>query len=252
MLVLKIGGQELDDPTFVNQLGAAVAALPTPPILVHGGGKEIRELQKRLGVEPQYIDGLRVTDTESLDIVQMVLIGRVNKRLVSSLSMAGVDAFGMSGVDRTAIKAEKLLHPRGDLGQVGRVTHVRTEVFKRLLEDGITPTLSPLCYGADGSIFNVNADHVATAVAVAMRAEAIVFVSNVPGVLHDGTLVERLTAAEVEQLIADKVIVDGMVPKVRSALEAIEGGVAAVRITNLEGLKAGSGTTIAHQEESGG
>lgn len=244
MLVLKIGGQELDDPDFVKRLGQTVATLNQAPILVHGGGKEIRELQNRLGVKPQYIDGLRVTDAESLDIVQMVLVGRVNKRLVSTLSMAGVDAFGMSGVDRASVKAEKLEHPDGDLGQVGRVVHVRTEVFERLLEDGITPTLSPLCFGADGTIFNVNADHVATAVAVAMQAEALVFVSNVPGVMQDKAVLPRLTAAEVEQLIESKVIIDGMIPKSRSALEALHGGVSAVKITNLDGLKAGTGTTI--------
>jgi len=244
MLVLKIGGQELDEPAVVKKIGQAVAALDTPPILVHGGGKEIKELQHRLGVVPQYIDGLRVTDEESLDIVQMVLVGRVNKRLVSSLSMAGVDAFGMSGGDRNAIKAEKLEHPGGDLGQVGRVAHVRTEVFERLLEDGITPTVSPLCYGADGSIFNVNADHVALAIAIAMQAQALVFLSNVPGVLRDGQLLPYLTVADVEQLIKEKVIVKGMIPKTRSALEAVKAGVTAVKITNLDGLKAGSGTTI--------
>jgi acetylglutamate kinase len=158
-----------------------------------------------------------------------------------------VDAFGMSGVDRTSIKAEKLEHPAGDLGQVGRVTQVRTEVFTRLLEDGITPTVSPLCYGADGSIFNVNADHVAMAVAVAMKADALVFVSNVPGVLRDKELLPRLTAADVTQLIQGQVIRNGMIPKVKSALEALAGGVAAVRITNLEGLKAGTGTTIVQE-----
>jgi acetylglutamate kinase len=244
MFVLKIGGQELDDKDFVGRLGEAVAALDEAPILVHGGGKEVRQLQERLGVEPQYIDGLRVTDEQSLDIVQMVLVGRVNKRVVASMSMAGVDAFGMSGVDRAAVKAEKLEHPGGDLGQVGRVVEVRNEVFERFLEDGVTPVLSPICFGADGTMFNVNADHVALAVAIAVRAEALVFVSNVPGVLRDGEVIPRLTAAEVEQLIEEKVIVDGMVPKTRSALAAVEGGVQAVRITNLDGLKAGTGTTI--------
>ena len=244
MLVIKIGGQELDDPDFVRRIGVAVAALDSAPVLVHGGGKEIRQLQDRLGLTPQYIDGLRVTDAESLDIVQMVLVGRVNKRLVSSLSLAGVDAFGMSGVDRASVKAEKLDHPGGDLGHVGHVVDVRTEVFTRLLEDGITPALSPLCYGADGSMFNVNADHVAQAVATALQADALVFVTNVPGVLHDGESLSHLTASEVEQLIEDKVIVDGMIPKARSALEAVRGGVAAVRITDLEGVTAGTGTTI--------
>lgn len=244
MLVIKVGGNEIDDPAFIAEMGQAIAALPVAPILVHGGGKEIRELQTRLGVKPQYIDGLRVTDTESLDIVKMVVAGRVNKRVVASLGKAGVDAFGMSGVDRSAVKAEKLLHPSGDLGLVGRVVSVRTEVFARLLEDNVTPVLSPICYGADGSIFNVNADHVAQAVAIAIQADTLVFVSNVPGVLKDDTLLPHLTTAEVEQLIETGVIKDGMIPKVRSALEAVNGGVAAVKITNLVGLKAGTGTVI--------
>jgi acetylglutamate kinase len=242
--IIKIGGNELDDPNFIANLGQAVVALVEPTILVHGGGKEIRELQEKLGIAPQYIDGLRVTDAESLSVVKMVLAGRINKRLVASLVAAGVDAFGMSGVDRSAIKAEKLQHPQGDLGQVGRVNYVRTEVFKHLLEDGVTPVLSPICYGPDGSIFNVNADHVAMAVAIAMPAEVLVFVSNVPGVLRHGDLLPRLTTAEVEQLIAEKIIVDGMIPKVRSAVEALTGGVRAVKITNLTGLKEGTGTII--------
>ena len=244
MLVIKIGGNELDDPGFIDRLGEAMAALTTPAILVHGGGKEIRELQQQLGVTPQYIKGLRVTDAISLDIVKMVLAGRINKRLVSSLLKAGVDAFGMSGIDRAAIKAVKLEHPDGDLGQVGRVVEVRTEVFRRLLEDGTVPVLSPICYGPDGSTFNVNADHVAQAVAIAMQAEALVFVSNVPGVLQAEVVMPQLTTTEVEQLIADQIIVDGMIPKVQSAVEAVNGGVLAVKITNLDGLKAGTGTTI--------
>ena len=237
MLVIKIGGNELDDPTFIDKIGQAIAALA-------GGGKEIRELQQRLGVEPQYIDGLRVTDPESLSIVKMVLAGRINKQLVASLLTAGVDAFGMSGVDRSSIKAEKLQHPAGDLGQVGRIVEVRETVFKRFLEDGVTPVLSPICYGPDGSIFNVNADHVARAVAIALQADTLVFVSNVPGVLRDQELLPHLTSAEVEQLIEEKVIIEGMIPKVRSALEAVNGGVAAVKITNVAGLKEGTGTVI--------
>lgn len=248
MLVLKISGHELDDTAFVDRLGEAVAAVKEPFILVHGGGKEIRDLQQRLGIEPQYVEGLRVTDAESLVVVKMVLAGRVNKRLVASLNLAGLDAFGMSGVDRACLKAQKLQHPKGDLGQVGQVVEVRTEVFQHLLEAGVTPVLSPICYGADGSIFNVNADHVAMAVAIAMQAQQLVFVSNVPGVLQNKALLPKLTPHQVEQLIADEVITDGMIPKVRSANEAVIGGVAAVRITNLEGLKANTGTIITRHD----
>jgi acetylglutamate kinase len=243
--VIKVGGNELDDPAFVQGLIQAVQGLPEPAVLVHGGGKEIRTLQERLGLEPQYVDGLRVTDVESLAVVEMVLAGRINKRLVAALTAAGVDAFGMSGVDRGAVKAEKLEHPAGDLGWVGRVVAVRTEVFSRLLDDGIMPVLSPICWGSDGSIFNVNADHVALAVARELPAEALVFVSNVPGVLADGRLIECITPAQAEALIADGTIAGGMIPKVRSALEAVAGGVAAVRITNLDGLAQGTGTTVA-------
>lgn len=243
--VIKVGGNELDDPVFVGGLVRAVQALAEPPVLVHGGGKEIRTLQERLGLEPQYVDGLRVTDVESLAVVQMVLAGRVNKRLVAALTAEGVDAFGMSGVDRGAIKAEKLEHPAGDLGWVGRVVEVRTQVFRRLLEDGITPVLSPICWGADGSMFNVNADHVALAVAQSLDAGRLVFVSNVPGVLVGDELIQRISTGQAEALIAEGVIAGGMLPKIRSALEAVSGGVAEVRITNLQGLAQDSGTIVA-------
>ena len=242
--VIKVGGNELDDPAFVEGLVGVVRQLAEPLVLVHGGGKEIRSLQERLGLEPQYVDGLRVTDQESLAVVQMVLAGRVNKRLVAALNVQGVDAFGMSGVDRGAVKAEKLDHPAGDLGWVGRVVAVRSEVFRRLLDDGITPVLSPICWGADGSMFNVNADHVALAVATELAAETLVFLSNVPGVMNEGQLIESISPARVEALIDDGVVFGGMVPKIRSALEAVAGGVGAVRITNLEGLAEGTGTVV--------
>lgn len=248
--VLKIGGNELDDPAFIGQLVETVKGLPSPPVIVHGGGKEIRELQEKLGMEARYIEGLRVTDNASLEVVQMVLSGRINKRLVAALGAAGVDAFGMSGIDRGAVKAEKLHHPAGDLGWVGRVVAVRSEVFLNLLENGITPVLSPVCYGPDGSIFNVNADHVAEAVALALQADALVFVSNVPGVLVEGKLVERLDPAQAQAWIADGTISGGMIPKVRAALEAVAHGVKAVRITNLEGLQHQSGTLVIRGSEA--
>ena len=171
--VIKIGGNDLDNPEFVQRLAEAVKELGQLSVLVHGGGKEIRSLQERLGLEPRYVEGLRVTDSASLEVVQMVLTGRVNKRLVAALIAEGVDAFGMSGIDRSAVKAEKLEHPGGDLGWVGRVVAVRSEVFLNMLENGVTPVLSPICWGSDGSIFNVNADHVAEAVARALEANML-------------------------------------------------------------------------------
>ncbi len=242
MLVLKIGGNEIDNPDFIEALGTAIAALENPPIVVHGGGKEIRQLQEKLGIAPQYIDGLRVTDTESLSMVQMVLAGRVNKRLVAALSHADVDAFGMSGIDRACVRAKKLEHPGGDLGHVGEVTEVRTKVFTRLLGDAVTPVLSPICYGPGGNIFNVNADHVAVAIAKALHADELVFVTNVPGVLKDGAVQSHLSSVDVQTLVDEGVIQGGMIPKIHSALEAMHAGVPTVRITNLEGLKTNTGT----------
>lgn len=244
MRVLKVGGNEIDDPAFVDLLGEAIAALPEPPVVIHGGGKEIKQLQERLGLEPQYIDGLRVTDMESLALVEMVLAGRVNKRLVASLSNAGIDAFGMSGIDRASVCAKKLVLPNGDLGYVGQVTEVRAQVFHHLLDDNVVPVLSPICYGPGGDVFNVNADHVAVAVAIALKADELVFISNVPGVLRDEQLIPNLTLAQAEALIADETIKGGMIPKVRSALEGVQSGVASVRITNLTGVKNGTGTVF--------
>ena len=244
MFVLKVGGNEIDDEEFVERLGQVLGSLAKPIVLVHGGGKEIKQLQEQLGLKPQYIDGLRVTDADSLALVQMVLAGRVNKRLVATLSNAGLDVFGMSGIDRASIQAKKLEHPQGDLGYVGQVTYVKREVFTRLLEDGVFPILSPICYGPGGNVFNVNADHVALALAVALEAEELVFLTNVPGVLQDGELLSKLTSSETEALITSEVIFGGMIPKVRSALNAVQGGVKTVRITNLDGLQAGTGTKI--------
>lgn len=244
MLVLKVGGNEIDDPNFVKQLGQVLVSVQAPMVLVHGGGKEIKQLQERLGLEAQYIDGLRVTDEESLALVEMVLAGRINKRLVASLSNAGLDAFGMSGIDRASIQAEKMEHPGGDLGYVGKITRVKADVFRHLINDDVVPILSPICYGPGGHIFNVNADHVALAVAVALDADELVFLTNVPGVLHNEALLPALTAPEVEALIDEAVIFGGMIPKVKSALQAVERGVKAVRITNLAGLRQGTGTVI--------
>ena len=242
--VIKIGGNDLDDVQFVEGLVQAIKALARPVILVHGGGKEISAMQTRLGLQPRYVEGLRVTDDEALAVTQMILSGLVNKRLVAALLAAGVDALGLSGVDRAVVQAEKMEHPTGDLGWVGRIVSVRAEVLMELLKAGVTPVLAPLCWGSGGYIYNVNADHVAEAVARAVAAEALVFVSNVPGVLVGGRPVAYLSPEQVNAWIADGTISGGMIPKVRSALTALERGVAAVRITDLQGLLQGTGTVI--------
>jgi acetylglutamate kinase len=247
MLVLKVGGNELDDPQFVRGFARAVAAMRPTPVLVHGGGKEIGQIQQALGGQPRFVAGLRVTDETALLAAQMVLCGSVGTRLVAALLAAGADAQGLSGVDRGLIRVEKQRHPEGDLGWVGRPIAVRAGVLLELLARGVTPVVAPVSLGPEGP-YNVNADEAAGAVAAAIGAGEVVFVTNVPGVLVGGErggakTAPLLTRAEVEGLIGDGTISGGMIPKVRAALGALDAGVAAARITNLAGLEDG-GTMI--------
>jgi len=243
-LVLKIGGNELDTPGFLDDLAAVVAAMASLPVVVHGGGKEIARLQQELGLTPRFVEGLRVTDEASLRVAEMVLSGLVNKRLVAAFITAGVRALGLSGVDLGLIRVEKMQHPTRDLGRVGRVVAVRGEVLEGFLSQGIVPIVSPISAGADGLTYNVNADHAAVALARAIGAEALVFITNVPGVLVHDQPAARLTIDEAQALIAEGTITGGMIPKVQSALEAIEAGVREARITDLAGMRKGGGTTI--------
>jgi len=241
MLVLKVGGNEIDDASFLAGLAHAVAAMQDAPVIVHGGGKEIAELQVKFGLTPHFVEGLRVTDDASLAIAEMVLSGSVNKRIVAALVNAGVDAIGLSGVDRGVVRVEKMVHPAGDLGRVGKVVGVRGEVLQDYVEHHVVPVISPISLGVEGA-YNVNADSVACAIASALNASAVVFVTNVAGVMQDERVIPALSAREAETLIKSQVIKDGMIPKVRAALNAITGGAHTARITNLEGLGNGGGT----------
>lgn len=244
--LLKIGGAELQAGEPIAALTAAVAPLAreTSLVIVHGGGNDIARLQQRLGLEPRFIEGLRVTDDESLWAAEMALSGSVNKRLVAHLVQARVRALGLSGVDAGLLIANKLEHSGGDLGHVGTIRFVNTECLLDLLRLGFTPVVSPISLGCDGSVYNVNADHAALAVACALGVNEMIMLTNVPGVLLDGAVVPELRQAEAEAQIASGAISGGMIPKVRSALEAVQAGVARVRITDLAGLAAGAGTAV--------
>ena len=245
-LVLKVGGNELEDEEFLKALTKAVPVLRRSMylIIVHGGGRKIAQLQERLGLETCFVEGLRVTDQESLQVAEMVLSGTINKRLTARLVAAGIPTMGLSGVDWGLLRAERLVHPVGDLGMVGRIVSVHTEALEILLKHGLVPVISPISLGLDGKTYNVNADHAATAIAAAAGASALVFLSNVPGVLIGNEATPLLTSTRIESLIADNEINGGMIPKVRSALEALAGGVSEVRITNLKGLVNSGGTRV--------
>jgi acetylglutamate kinase len=243
MLVLKVGGNEIDDANFLHGFAQAVASMRDTPVIVHGGGKEIADLQQKFGLTPHFVDGLRVTDEASLAIAGMVLSGSVNKRIVAALMHAGVEAIGLSGVDRGLVRVEKMQHPAGDLGRVGRVVSVKAEILQDMVAQKVVPVISPISLGEDG-IYNVNADSVACALASALSADAVVFVTNVAGVMADEQVLPSLSAQQAGTLIKSQVIRGGMVPKVRAALDAVQGGARAARITNLEGLASGGGTLV--------
>lgn len=241
--VIKVGGNEIDQPGFLAELAGIVAGLTEPTVIVHGGGKEITQLQEKFGIQARYVDGLRISDEASLELVKMVLCGAVNTRIVEILVRHKVEAQGLSGLDRGLARARKMQHPTEDMQRVGEVVSVRGDILTAMLDQGITPVIAPICSGDDGA-FNVNADQVAGAVALAIRAERVVFLTNVPGVLNDGALIETLDTQRIQDWIAQGIISGGMIPKVRTALETVQNGVPQARITNLDGLRSGTGTTV--------
>lgn len=244
LAVIKVSGHELDDPAFVAGLGAALSALGRPVVLVHGGGKELSAALERSGDAATFIDGMRVTTAAQMPIVEMVLSGAINKRLVAALLAAGINAIGLSGVDLRLVTVRPYRPGGRDLGRVGEVAHFDAVVAQRLLDQGWTPVLSPVSLGGDDGLpYNVNADLVAQAAARALAAAELTFVSNVRGVLIDGQLAARLSAPEIGLRIADGTISGGMVPKVRAALDALDSGVSMVRICSLDGIASG-GTRI--------
>jgi len=244
MRVIKLGGNELDTPSFRHELARMVAALDQPTVLVHGGGSSVDEIQILLGSTPERVDGLRRTDAAALEAALMVLCGRLRSQIVEALLSQGIRAIGLSGFDAGLVRVRKLHHPEIDLGLVGEVVSVQADLLHMLLDAGLTPVVSPLSIGIDNQIYNVNADHVAASIAAAMGADELDFISNVAGVHRSGRVVPQLEVELAEGLIAQKEIRDGMVPKVRAGTEAINGGVPQVRIADLAGLASGGGTLL--------
>ena len=244
--LIKIGGAELENGPILGTLVDALVPLlqQKPMVIVHGGGSDIARLQERLGLEPCFVDGLRVTDNACMDVAEMVLSGAVNKRLTARLVQRGVRAIGLSGVDGGLLRAKKLAHPKGDLGRVGEITAVDAACLQDLIAHGFTPVISPISLGDDGCPFNVNADHAALAIASALRVPEMILLTNVPGVLNEGTLLPELSAQQAVQMIEAGTIFGGMIPKVQSALAAIDVGVGSACITDLAGLAAHTGTWV--------
>ena len=245
MQLIKVGGKELLNQDFLNELATSLLAMEGLVIIVHGGGKTVTAMQRKLGQEPTKVDGLRVTDAATLEICQMVLSGHANKTIVAALVSGGIDALGISGVDGGLLRAAKKHNPTQDLGYVGQIIAVRSSFLHGLLDQGLTPVISPISLGSDGQVYNVNGDEAAAAIATSLQVKMLNFISDVPAVLdQEKKPIPSLTAESIERLIRQGVINGGMVPKVRAALAAVGQGVPKARIVRLSGLANGIGTTI--------
>ena len=255
--VIKIGSGVLENEVQRNAFLRQFAAIESPKMLVHGGGRLATTMAERLGVETQMIDGRRVTDKETLDIVTMVYGGLVNKQVVAQLQTMGVNAIGMTGADGGWMKAVKRPIKNGiDYGYVGDVTEVNGAHLRTLLNNGLTPVIAPITFSADGLLLNTNADTVASqtaiAMAEAMRREGdeargnvqLTFCFEKAGVLSnpddESSLIARITPETYTQLKADGIISGGMIPKIDNAFTALERGVKSVRITHSNQIQGGT------------
>ncbi len=234
VVVVKYGGAAMTDPALATLFAQDVVLMRSVgmrPVVVHGGGPQIGQLMNRLGKEPEFRDGLRVTDAETLDIARMVLVGKVNRDIVSSINVHEPVAVGLSGEDAGLITASAR-HP--DLGYVGDVAEVHPGIIERLLAEDLIPVVATIGADLEGQAYNINADTAAGAVAEALRAEKLVYLTDVIGVLRDVAVAESLvttaSADEVEKLIDDGVLTGGMIPKIRSCTRAVRNGVAHAHI----------------------
>jgi acetylglutamate kinase len=234
---IKIGGSTVDADGLLKELGKSILALlpDTFPIIVHGGGKDIARQLKLLNREFTFIEGMRVTDAEMVKVVQMVLSGDVNKRIVNALLIEGVQAFGFSGVDASLFTASKMLLNGQDIGFVGQIHAINTSIIGMCKSAGLLPVISPLSRDAGGFIYNVNADLAASELAMALQADDLIFISDVPGVIIDEKVRKEIRTSEVETLITKGQITGGMVPKLRSAADAVHRGVGRVHICGWNG-----------------
>jgi len=268
-IVIKYGGHAMGDEHLADLFAQDVVLLKQigmNPVVVHGGGPQIGQMLDRLKIKSSFIDGLRVTDRETVEIVEMVLSGSINKQLVSAINGAGGYAIGLSGKDANLIRARKLTRERResdshiekvlDLGFVGEPEAINTEVLQLFERSAIIPVIAPIGVGATGETFNINADTAAGVVAGAMKATRLLLLTDVKGVLDKSkALLHELTLTEAKALIADGTIQGGMIPKIETCLEAVEAGVEAAVIIDgrvphailLELFAEGAGTLIRRQ-----
>ena len=244
IVVFKCGGSSIDELSevfFTNIKSMKEAGMK--PVIVHGGGPAIEEMLDALDMSYEFYDGLRKTTEEMMDIVEMVLVGNVNPRLTRRVNAYGLNAVGLSGSDFQLLKATAINYER--YGFVGEVASVNVQVIHSLLADGITPIISPIAIGQDERRYNVNADTAAGAVASALLARQLIFVTDVPGILKDGELLEEVTTTDIEGYIADGTIYGGMIPKVKAAMKGLTSHVREIMIVNGKKSELKDTTTLA-------
>ena len=267
VIVVKYGGHAMGDAALSEAFARDIVLLKQVglnPVVVHGGGPQIGSMLKRLAIESEFVDGLRVTDAVTVEIVEMVLSGRINKGIVAAITAAGGKAVGLSGKDGGLIAARKLTRVKKDpdsniekvldLGFVGEPTRVDPQVLEVFAQSDFIPVIAPIGLGEDGETYNINADTVAGAVAVAAHATRLLLLTDVEGVLDkSGTLIKEMSVADAHNRMADGTLTGGMIPKVETCIQAIDGGVGAAVIVDGRALHAtlleiftahGSGTMI--------
>jgi len=242
-MVIKYGGNAMTEPALQAAFAQDVVMLQLVgirPVIVHGGGPQIEAALKRLGLQGAFIQGMRVTDAPTMQAVEWVLSGEVQQQIVGLINQAGGKAVGLSGRDGGLLQAEKLAmpdpaHPGAfiDLGQVGDIVSVDTAIVRHLQDAGCIPVISPVGVGTNNESYNINADVVAARMATALQAEKLLMLTNISGVLDGaGKLMTRLSAAQIDAMVADGTISGGMIPKISGALEAAKAGVQAVHIVD--------------------
>jgi acetylglutamate kinase len=240
-LVIKYGGNAMTDPALQKAFAEDVVLLKLVgmnPVVVHGGGPQIEGLLQRLGKKGEFIEGMRVTDAETMEVVEWVLGGEVQQDIVGLINQAGGKAVGLTGRDGAMIRARKLVvhdshdpNKEYDVGQVGDIVSIDPSVVKALQDDAFIPVVSPIGFGENNESYNINADVVAAKLATVLRAEKLLMLTNIRGVLNKaGELLTELTPREIDELCADGTISGGMIPKIAGALDAAKSGVNAVHI----------------------
>lgn len=234
-MVIKYGGNAMTEDHLKEQFAKDIVLLKLVgihPVIVHGGGPQINEMLQKIGKENQFIQGMRVTDGETMNIVEMVLGGCVNKEIASLLNLYGGHAVGITGRDNHFIKAKKLLlDNQSDIGQVGEIESIDTQLIELMVQQGYIPVVAPIGVGKNGEAFNINADVVAGKLAECLKAEKLIMLTNTQGVLDENNqLINKLTPADIDRLINAGTLQGGMLPKINSTLQAAFNGVSDIHI----------------------